>query len=251
MAAARYSSDVLQEIYEPIERKEEERRGNNFGEFLLYTSKFKFKDQLHSWRMDLSKRDPNSKDLLMFQREYKEKFVEKVKEEIKNLKSVKVNFEMLVKFSKEEEEGETQTMKHYFGGGKEKPTHIFNKHNEDKIGEKFDEFIDVAKGEIENWSERGSGWVTDGIETAYVQAAKYDPIKGGTYLPTPEKLASKKAIINVKNRDNECLKWALRAALFPAKEGKNPNRTSSYPIKDGINYKGIAFPTPVSQMDQL
>ena len=93
MAAARYSSDVLQEIYEPIERKEEERRGNNFGEFWLYTSKFKFKDQLHSWRMDLSKRDPKSKDLLMFQREYKEKFVEKVKEEIKNLKSVKVNFD--------------------------------------------------------------------------------------------------------------------------------------------------------------
>ena len=81
--------------------------------------------------------------------------------------------------------------------------------------------------------------------------ARYEPLKGGTYLPTPAKLASKKAIINVKNRDNECLKWALRAALFPAPRGKNPNRQSSYPVNDGINYEGIDFPTPVKQIDKL
>jgi len=55
----------------------------------------------------------------------------------------------------------------------------------------------------------------------------------------------------MKNRDNECLKWALRAALFPAPKGKNPNRPSSYPVNDGINYEGIVFPTPVKQIDKL
>ena len=44
----------------------------------------------------------------------------------------------------------------------------------------------------------------------------------------------------MQNRnDNECLKWSLRAALFPAL--KNSHRTTSYPINDGINYAGIDF----------
>ena len=66
------------------------------------------------------------------------------------------------------------------------------------------------------------------------------------------KLRNKIAIINVQNRkDNECLKWSLRAALFPAPKGKNPLRTTSYPTNDGINYEGIDFATPVKQIDKL
>ena len=37
--------------------------------------------------------------------------------------------------------------------------------------------------------------------------------------------------------------------LFPAL--KNTNRTASYPTNDGINYKGIDFPTPIKQIDKL
>ena len=84
-----------------------------------------------------------------------------------------------------------------------------------------------------------------------MNVARYQPLRGGTYLPLPANLAKKKAIINVKNRDNQCLKWALRAALFPPKDGKDPQRPSKYPVKDGINYKGIDFPTPVKQIDKL
>ena len=89
------------------------------------------------------------------------------------------------------------------------------------------------------------------IETAYVNVAKYQPLRGGTYLPLPANLAKKKAIINVKNRDNQCLKWALRAALFPPKDGNHAERPSKYSVNDGINYEGIDFPTPVKQIDKL
>ena len=67
----------------------------------------------------------------------------------------------------------------------------------------------------------------------------------------PANLAKKKAIINVQSRDNECLKWALRAALFPPQDGKNPQRPSTYSVNDDINYEGIDFPTPVKQTDKL
>ena len=104
---------------------------------------------------------------------------------------------------------------------------------------------------MENWSEAGSDWEVDETEQAYVNVARYEPLSAGTWLPLPAKLAAKKAIVNVKNRDNECLKWALRAALFPAPKNKNQNRPSSYPVNDGINWAGIDFPTPVKQIDKL
>ena len=67
----------------------------------------------------------------------------------------------------------------------------------------------------------------------------------------PPKLKNKKAILNIQNRDNQCLRWALRAALFPAPRGRNPIRPSSYPTEDGLNFMGIDFPTSVSQIDRL
>ncbi|KAL9966907.1 hypothetical protein ACROYT_G025047 [Oculina patagonica] len=94
-------------------------------------------------------------------------------------------------------------------------------------------------------------WVGQKETNAYINVARYQPLRGGTYLPLPPKLANKKAIINVQNRDNQCLKWALRAALFPPRDGKNPQRTSRYPVDDGINYNGIDFPTPLKQIDRL
>ena len=47
------------------------------------------------------------------------------------------------------------------------------------------------------------------------------------------------------------MKWSLRAALFPPKDGKDPQRPSKYPVNDGVNYEGINFPTPVKQIDKL
>ena len=70
-------------------------------------------------------------------------------------------------------------------------------------------------------------------------------------MPLPKKLQNKKAIINVQNRDNQCLRWALRAALFPAPKGTKVTRPSSYLTEDGLNFAAIDFPTPVSQIDKL
>ena len=62
-------------------------------------------------------------------------------------------------------------------------------------------------------------------------------------------MAHKKAIINVKNQDQEYLRWALRSALFPAKN--NLNSPYSYPKQDNLNMEGIDFPTPISQINKI
>jgi len=254
MAAARYSSDVLQMFYGPIPMRV---KGNQreplkpqklpvFGRFQTYQYN---NPDLRTWRMDVSERNPNNKDLLIFARENKEKFTDLAEQEVQRLKSAKVSFALEVKFSRESD-GKTQEMKHFFRDKTNQPN-LFMRPDKSQIEQKFDEFIENTKGEIEYWSENGSGWEVERITIAYVEVEIYRPIPGGTYLPLPAWLANKKAIINVKNRDNECLKWALRAALFPPKDGKDPQRPSKYPVNDGINYEGIVFPTPIKQIDKL
>ena len=216
-----------------------------YDRFIL--SQNNFQEWLRIWRMAVSEENPNNKDLLVFARETKAKFTDLIENEIKTLKSVKVSFGLQVKFSIERD-GETQYMEHYF---RENEPHVFIRNDENQIKIEFDRFIERTKGEIEAWSERGPGWVLERIMAAYVNVARYKPLRGGTYLPLPANLAKKKAIINVKNRDNECFKWSLRAALFPPQDGKDPQRPSKYPVNDGINYEGIDFPTPVKQIDKF
>jgi len=196
--------------------------------------------------MMVSENDPQVRDLYNFARENRGKFTDLIVRSIAEHKNIKVGFGLEVRFRRETE-GETQTMTHYF---KSNEPMILNRYtSRQEIREKIDEFIERTEGEIESWSQRGSGWPVDRIMTAYINVARYEPLRGGNYLPLPANLAKKKAIINVKNRDNECLKWALRAALFPATT--NAQRPSKYPVKDGINYEGISFPTPVRQIEKL
>ena len=42
-----------------------------------------------------------------------------------------------------------------------------------------------------------------------------------------------------------------KISYVPPARRKNPNRPSSYPVNDGINWSGTDFPTPVKQIDKL
>ena len=61
---------------------------------------------------------------------------------------------------------------------------------------------------------RGSGWVVDRVEVLWLDIARYQPLRGGSYIPLPAAVRLKKAVVNVKNKDDHCLRWAFRSALF-------------------------------------
>ena len=89
------------------------------------------------------------------------------------------------------------------------------------------------------------------MERVYLDFARSEFVKGGGYIPFPLTLRNKKAIINIKNKDNQCLRWALRAALFPTPDTKSSNRPSKYPINDGLDFSGISFPTPLNEISKV
>ena len=244
MAAANFSRDVLEMFYGPIEESQgliAPIRPTIMGEFEIVRNNF---DQwLRVWKMQVTK---NNKDLFKFFQKTKTSFINVCTNEVEALKSVKIQFSILVKFHMKRE-GKMEEMEHYFN--RMQPV-ILNEHNMDTLNPLLNQFIHEVKGEIEAWSERGSGWIMDKILKAFINVARYQPMRGGSFMELPVKLKNKKAVLNIQNRrDNECLRWAIRAALF--KPRGDMRRTSSYPTEDGLNFDGIDFPTPVSQIDRL
>ena len=157
--------------------------------------------------------------LEIFFKKQKNRFIDVCEYEVRTLKNAKIQFSLFVRFSWNRGE-EVQRMEHYFN--RMHPA-ILNEHNMDTLNHLLSEFIDHVKGEIEAWSLRGSGWVLDEILEVFINVAQYQPLQGGSFMPLPRKLKNKNVIINIQNRDNQCLRWAIRAALFPPPQGLNPN----------------------------
>ena len=203
MAAANLSRDVLEMFYGSIEENKTlitPIRPNIRGEFK--TARNNFNHWLRVWKMRATK---NNKDLFDFFKNTKKSFINVCTNEVETMTSVKIQFSLLVRFYTTRDE-KVEEMNHYFD--RMKPV-ILNEHNKDILKPLLNQFIDEVKGEIEAWSERGYGWVMDKILEAFINVARYQPLRGGSYMPLPKKLQNKKAIINVQIRDNQCLRWAI------------------------------------------
>jgi hypothetical protein len=60
-------------------------------------------------------------------------------------------------------------------------------------------------------------------------------------------LKIKKAIVNVKNTDHECFKWAILSALYPPTD--NPHRLAHYKaIEHDLDFSGINFPASLKDV---
>ena len=142
---------------------------------------------------------------------------------------------------------------HDEGNGKQKQV-ISQNHGEQSAifdDNKVDEFYGSQFAYLQTWIEKFTN-TASGLEIAhcmklYLNIAKYEPLKGSSYIPLPEASANKKAIINLKNDDNKCLEWALLSALYH--DSNNPSKISSFKKHLGVlNMDGIDFPTPISQI---
>ena len=116
----------------------------------------------------------------------------------------------------------------------------------------YDHMVDVIFELIQNFQNRGSGWQFDRVEHLDININPYNPLSASSYIELPSSLYMKKAIINVKNEnDNECFKWAVTSAVFPAKE--HAERISKQMRKDSekFDWTGIEFPVSVKQIDKF
>ena len=96
---------------------------------------------------------------------------------------------------------------------------------------------------IDKWVSEGSGWVIDRIDSHYLNVTLYKPLNGSSYIELPTELRnSKKGLINMKNKDEECFRWCHIRHLNP--QTKYPERIKKEDKKmiNEVNYDGIDFP---------
>ena len=102
---------------------------------------------------------------------------------------------------------------------------------------------------IESLQGRGSGWIFDEVLHFDILTNVYKPLAGSSYIPLPKFLASKKAIINPKNSDQECFKWAVTEAVYPQKRDRDRITKTSKENAELFNWDGIRFPMKLSQIN--
>lgn len=78
----------------------------------------------------------------------------------------------------------------------------------------------------------------------------YKPIKGGTYIPLPDFIMKKRAILNMENKDDKCFQWSILRYLHPVE--KHATRISDLKkYEDVLNFKGIELPVKLKDITKF
>ena len=121
--------------------------------------------------------------------------------------------------------------------------------NEEDI---YDEMKEEILEEVEKTEEaEGSGWQFEKVEKLVLHNTRWDPLNAGSYIDLPPELKNKKAIINMKNEDDECFKWCVLRALNP--KDKNAERVDKdlKSKQDTLNMQGIRYPVDFRGIDRF
>ena len=112
--------------------------------------------------------------------------------------------------------------------------------------------IDEIEEEIQKVQEaEGSGWVFLEVENLTLHTSKWNPVNAGSYIELPTVLKNKKAIINMKNQDEECFKWCVLRALNPKDDHPERIDKDLKSKQDTLNMKGIRYPVNFRDVDRF
>ena len=145
MAAANFSRDVLEMFYGPILNFEKQSLRAPISPSIrggFEIARNNFNQWLRVWKMRATN---DNKDIFKFFQKRKNSFINVCTNEVETLKSVKMQFGLLVRFNMFRDE-KLQQMEHYFNWMQQA---ILNEHNVDTLNHLLNQFIDEVKGEIE------------------------------------------------------------------------------------------------------
>ena len=108
------------------------------------------------------------------------------------------------------------------------------------------------KAQIENPKFPESGFTLDKIMHLFKNFHGLVLTHGSSYIELPGWIQNKKAVINLQNKDEECFKWAVIAALHHEDIKQNPEKISLLrPYENQNNWKGLEFPVSTKKIDKF
>ena len=115
------------------------------------------------------------------------------------------------------------------------------------IDEVYDRMKDRIIESFAAYMRNGSGWRLKKIVKLTITKSRLNPLRRSSHIPLPDKIKNTKALINLKNNDNECFKYAVTRALNPlTRDAERISKELKGQTKK-YNWDGIEFPTPSTE----
>ena len=114
----------------------------------------------------------------------------------------------------------------------------------------IDLWINTTEGGIENYQQTGSAWYFKEVEKLEIHTVEYNPTKGSSYIPLPDLISHKKAIVNIQNKDEKCFLWCILRYLHP-REDNDTRLTDLKKYENYLNTKGISFPMKLKDITKF
>ena len=58
-------------------------------------------------------------------------------------------------------------------------------------------------------------WYFKEVLNLEIHTAEFNPMNGSSYIPLPDWILNKKAIVNIENKDEKCFLWCVLRYLYP------------------------------------
>ena len=110
--------------------------------------------------------------------------------------------------------------------------------------------IDAIDAKIEAYQEAGSAWYFKEVDKLEIHTVEYNPTKGSSYIPLPDWISNKKAIVNIKNKDEKCFLWCILRYLHP-RDRDEERLTDLKNYENSLNTKGITFPMKLKDISKF
>ena len=127
-------------------------------------------------------------------------------------------------------------------------TYINNKSTDVKVilSQMLKEILEI----LAKYQRNGSGWNFKEVNSLEIHTVDYKRVKGSGYIPLPDFIMRKKAIINIENKDEKCFLWSILRYLHPVqKHSSRINDLREY--ENGLNFKGINFPVKLKDITKF
>ena len=124
--------------------------------------------------------------------------------------------------------------------------------NEDEITNVLNQMATDIEHQAEVLEMSESGLVLTQMDKIKFNFDKYNPTRGGKFIPLPKWVQNKKACINIKNEDNKCFKYSVQCGICKVYEKDHPERLSHYKnLDDKLNWTNVNFPSSNIDIDTL
>ena len=105
---------------------------------------------------------------------------------------------------------------------------------------------------IHFWINNGSGWITEYIESQYINISIYRPLSGSSYMNLPIELKSpRKGLRNIKKEDKKCFLWCHVRYINPLNEHPERITKNDKKIVEKPNFDGIEFPVEEKDFSKI